>query len=572
MKTKLNTKKIQGENMTKENKTKGTTMKEKKPIIQYKTTFPKKTRYTVKLEQKLMSLIIEDTTFLRLVNTTLLSLYKLNPKNRIIDVDFLISTLDTITNLDEMKNTIRLINSKLKFNFKPVNNVEILPPVEENKLDTEKIINILFESRYLSPDKFFKIFYSLSKLTYTSDKRVISRVNNLNDKEVLDYVLKTHKFFNFQKTSLSSLYSYGGGKKRFYIPISEHLKSVVDNKKISTFIDPFMGGLGTFYCSFNVLKQNNINVILNDINPSLYTLNKMTKGKVSHKKVLKGISNILRTLFIRFNTYQPTFEQYSSYHKSLLRVLNNIEKRGLKTNPILSSSILLFLMNNSFGGNYKMRDSGSYVSPSTDLEKTNSFLNFVGKVEFYHYLYNSVNVKFENKDYKKIIKKYSQKSDTFTTFDPPYLGTNTMSIEEFEFELKKIDRLIKKTPKTELKKIKRLKTQRGKLFESTSFSYGKYGDLFPHETLLKDLSMVKGELNYFNYKHPLVEKYSKKYGFEINYLNRKSTNGMSKSGEKIKVTQEIFMTSFKKSISKENNDVVNNFDYMDINSKNKISW
>jgi len=94
---------------------------------------------------------------------------------------------------------------------------------------------------------------------------------------------------------------------------------------------------------------------------------------------------------------------------------NHIEKKDTKS--VLGSSILLFLLNNGFGGNYKTQKQGSYISPSTDEDKYVRFFNFVGKIEHYHFLYNSVNVKFENKDYKKILKKYSSNPNSYTTID-----------------------------------------------------------------------------------------------------------------------------------------------------------
>lgn len=545
-KEQIKTNKNQGENMEKQNQKKGRNMTEKKPmkIYQEKVNVTK-TRYSKKVEEKLGALNIKDFILQKLINTTLLSLYKLNPKHKLEEVDFLLTTLDGITNIEEIKNTIRLINSKLKNEFKPVNNVYYTPLCEENKIDTERLKKILFDNRFLQSSKFYRIFYALSLLSYETDKLVIKRVNNLSDNELIHYVLKNHKHFSFKKTSLTHLYPYGGGKQKFFNQINEDIKGVIAKNNISKFIDPFMGGLGSFYSSHNSLREKGISTVLNDLNPSLVNLSKMVKGKMSHKKVIKGVSQIVRTMFIKFDTCNLTFEEYKVYHKNLLNTLNKIEKRGLATNPILSTSILLFIMNNGFGGNYKMTDKGSYISPSTDLRKVDRVFNFVGKVEFYHYLFNSVRVKFENKNYKDIIKKYSNKKDTFTTFDPPYLGKNFMSVNEFDNEIKRLDSLIGKIADKESKEYKKLMTQRGKLYEGCKFNYGKFGDHFPHEELLKDLGLVKGHLNYFNYTHPLVEKYSKKYGWNIQYLGRKSTNGRSEKGQKIKEVKEVFMTSLR---------------------------
>ena len=147
-------------------------------------------------------------------------------------------------------------------------------------------------------------------------------------------------------------------------------------------------------------------------------------------------------MFKQYQTYQPTSEQYKEYHSALLQKLNEIEKNRTAKNTIEGSSILLFLLNNGFGGNYEMKDSGSYISASTDTKKVKRFFNFVGKIGLYHYLYNTAKVTFHNKDYKTILKKYSGHSDTYTTMDPPYFQTNMMSIEEFDKKMEHLNQTL----------------------------------------------------------------------------------------------------------------------------------
>ena len=83
-----------------------------------------------------------------------------------------------------------------------------------------------------------------------------------------------------------------------------------------------MGGLGSFYSLYNVIKENKIEVVLNDLNHEIYNLNKNVQGKTSHKKMMQYMSNMIRSIFIKFDTYNPTYEQYSSYHMRLLKLLN----------------------------------------------------------------------------------------------------------------------------------------------------------------------------------------------------------------------------------------------------------
>jgi len=123
-----------------------------------------------------------------------------------------------------------------------------------------------------------------------------------------------------------------------------------------------------------------------------------------------------------------------------------------------------------------------------------------------------------------------------------------MSIEEFDAEmsrLKKLENQAKKKRKDKSKptreEIKYQKEQH-KLLEGCVYNYGLFGDNFNHEQLLKDLILVGGELSYFNYPHPVIEKYSNQFNLNIELLGRKSTNGKVEAGEKIEKKFEVFMT------------------------------
>ena len=531
------------------------------------------------LENKITSVSTTNFSYEKLVNTTLQTLFKLNPLNKIEEVDNLVKTISKITHLNELKTTLRLINLKLKKFISPsgcdIPHTQNSFDISTKSVDRETLSEVLFCHKDLSEKKFFKIFYSLSLLTHTKDSQTIKRVNTLLKNEntpnplVIDYVTKNHKFFSFNNPYITNLYPYGGGKQKFYEPINNHFKEVVDTKTISHVIDPFMGGLGTFYSLFNLIKEKKPSVILNDLNPSIYQLNKDVQSKKGHKLMMFHISKIIQNMFIKYNTCHVTVEEYKEFHKSLLQRLNEIETNRTPKNSIEGSSILLFIINNGFGGNYEMKDNKSSISPSTDLKKVNRFFNFVGKIELYHYLYNTVNVKFHNQDYKTILKNHSGNNDTFTTMDPPYFKTNTMSIQEFDSKMEQLNELLETTPTTDTKEYQSLKRQKYELIRGCTYNYGDFGNDFPHEELLKDLKLIKGELSYFNYKHPMIEKYSKEYGLTIQYLERKSTNGKNIKGVQRVVKEETFMTGRIQPINSSqtiNNVVVNNMNFVNSNS------
>ena len=533
-----------------QNQIQGDKMETKKPIQMYQAQSYHKSDYIKDLEKKITSINTLDASCQKLTNTILQSLCKLNPDKKIDEIDYLFKTIIKITHLKELKATLRLISIKLKNLVKPTNDAILPIPHEETtevrSINRDTMSKVLFSYKNASPKKFFKIFFALSLLTYTKDTQVIKRINALLDRGdishsvLTDYVLRNYPYFSFNSPHLGNLYPYAGGKQKFYETINTHFKEVVDSQEISTIIDPFMGGLGTFYSLFTHIPKDT-SVILNDLNPSIYTLSKNVQNKNGQKKMMVFISNIIQDMFNQYQTCQPTSEQYKEYHSTLLQKLNGIEKNRTAKNTIEGSSILLFLLNNGFGGNYEMKDSGSYISASTDTKKVKRFFNFVGKIGLYHYLYNTAKVTFHNKDYKTILKKYSGHSDTYTTMDPPYFQTNMMSIEEFDKEMEHLSKkLASQTIGT-----KEYETTHKEILSMTcgcSFNYGNFGDDFPHEQLLKDLKLIKGELSYFNYRHPLIEKYSQKYGLTIQYLERRTTNSKNTSGTPIQMKEETFMT------------------------------
>ena len=194
------------------------------------------------LENKITSVSTTNFSYEKLVNTTLQTLFKLNPSNNIEEVDNLAKTIKKITHLNELKTTLRLINLKLKkFISKSKDDIPHIQDshdVSTKSVDRDSLSEMLFCYKDLSEKKFFKIFYSLSLLTHTKDSQTIKRVNTLLNNEntpnplVIDYVIKNHKFFSFNNPYITNLYPYGGGKQKFYEPINNHFKEVVDTNTI----------------------------------------------------------------------------------------------------------------------------------------------------------------------------------------------------------------------------------------------------------------------------------------------------------------------------------------------------
>ena len=76
-------------------------------------------------------------------------------------------------------------------------------------------------------------------------------------------------------------------------------------------------------------------------------------------------------------------------------------------------------------------------------------------------------------------------------------------------------------------------------------------------------------MTYFNYRHPLIEKYSKKYGLTIQYLERKTSNSKNTSGTPMQMKEETFMTRRKVKTamcSQNSTPIANNVNFVNLNS------
>lgn len=518
------------------------TIQNKKPINVYAETKHKKTKITEYIEKELNSFSnIDNDSIQKPLSTLFKNLNEINPNTKLDFIPSIIEDMKKTENLKELKSYINLLNAKLENILKPKNDIIRKEIINNKKINEIRLKEILFEHRNSAVDLFFNLFYIFSLLSYTNDKNVIFRINNLSNNALIDYAKKNSKFFSFNKMSLHTLYALCGGKKKFYSFINSHLKELTTSKTITKFVDPFMGGVGSFYSSYSVIKENDIKVILNDLNPAIACLNNHVKSKSENKNILKNISFFIQKLFQKTNMFEATYKDTNLFIKRLEKIFNyRVNKEG-KNRSTLTSSILLFLLNNNFGGNYKTKEDGSTTfSVPKDLNKFDRYFNFVGKVELYNFLYNSVNVRIENKDYKEILKKNSQKEDTHTTFDPPYFNECHLTISEFEKQRVELNKqFLEVSSEREKNKIA---SKMNKILGGCVANYGKYGDNFNHEELLKDLALVKGDISYFNYSHPLIGKYCLDYGLKVKTLGRKSTNSKNEKGGTIDTKYEVFMT------------------------------
>jgi len=240
------------------------------------------------------------------------------------------------------------------------------------------------------------------------------------------------------KIPKQNLYKWIGGKKWLSKTLKEVSKdSIKNNKKI--YIEPFLGGMGSFLAILPILEEKNINqYILNDINSTV--INLLLSVKNNPNKLIENYSKLSEEMYSKYPTevyiLHPT--KNKDKIKILLKEANEffIQKRkrfntlNLKDNKKLEeieeiNTIFIFLMKNAFNGIYRENSKGEFNTPFNwnNKKETNKTINMLKE---YNKLFNTIDITFTNLDVFDLLNQYKEKSnDIFIYLDPPYLNENT---------------------------------------------------------------------------------------------------------------------------------------------------
>jgi len=267
-----------------------------------------------------------------------------------------------------------------------------------------------------------------------------------------------------KKTLVKVLFEYVGNKQLFWRWVQLILLNRINLEAINTIVITFAGSGSDFLnvapIFIEYMKQTGkkITVVLNDLNPTISNLHNKLANPKSRKLVIREIKKIIKEQN-KWISLNPTLEEYQEFHRWLIEELHDLERKGYMN--IRRASLFVVLMNTTFGGNYKMKDGLSKVSVSTDIKKFKKYDKAIEKIEMFGFFLDHFNVIVENKDYKKVMKKYDGKNTLFL-IDPPYLK------------------------------------QDADVLESTKVDYGVD---FPHEECINMVKGLKGQFIYHNYRN-----------------------------------------------------------------------
>lgn len=232
-----------------------------------------------------------------------------------------------------------------------------------------------------------------------------------------------------------NLFSWIGGKKWLENELQLKRRKLLDKENdLNTYIEPFVGGLGSFKSLYPILKEKNCKkIILNDINKVVIETYKNIK--FNHEILIKEYLLLEQKFSLKVpeKTYQLHKTKNKLEIKELLQEANSFfmeirksfNKSKLEDNvDIKLIAKFLFLQNHCFNGVYRENRKGEYNTPFNWVaipyknceDKTLIFKE-------YSLFFNENNIHFTNQDALKLTEE-NLEGNNFFYFDPPYLNEN----------------------------------------------------------------------------------------------------------------------------------------------------
>ena len=160
------------------------------------------------------------------------------------------------------------------------------------------------------------------------------------------------------KEKIKPLFKYIGGKSWLREELRNQVSEALQKNEISTYVEPFAGGLGSFLSVYDILLENNVkNVILSDINETLIHTYKVIKD--NHKNFIEEFL-IIEKKFVE--TIEPNWKDKKDKDE-LKKHLKNAEfffnsvKKEFNINKlnvdVKQSARFVFLQKHAFNGVYR---------------------------------------------------------------------------------------------------------------------------------------------------------------------------------------------------------------------------
>lgn len=229
---------------------------------------------------------------------------------------------------------------------------------------------------------------------------------------------------NQTNTRIRTLFSYTGGKSRFYKQTQFLWNEMIDQKRVKRILVPFLGG-GSDFLSIAVkaIESEVKTVIVNDLNPIIANL-------IGH---IKNNREKLKAEVVSFGDIKfSSSEEKKLYLEMLAGEANKIEIQG-NYSSIELAALFLILLNNSHKGLYHFNGTKSRYSIGlygNERDKLNFIDSYMDKINFYGYFIDQFqNFIIENRSYNDVIADYDG-VHTLIVADPLYVEEKHDETEE----------------------------------------------------------------------------------------------------------------------------------------------
>lgn len=239
------------------------------------------------------------------------------------------------------------------------------------------------------------------------------------------------------KGNTKVLFKYIGGKTWLKDKIRPEIEKILQaNTDITTFKEPFAGGLGCFLNVYDILLKHNVkNVILNDINRKVinfyYTVATSPTALIAeYSTIEEAYIKLVPYDHISDNKIKDKGEIKSLLNEANLFYLAVRREFNQSTHDTArAAAIFLFLQTHCFNGVYRENKKGEYNTPfNWGLKRFDRIKSEEG-IMAVHHVFSKFEVLFTNDNYKDVDFSHSQ---TLYYVDPPYIN-NKGEIQENKY-------------------------------------------------------------------------------------------------------------------------------------------
>lgn len=247
------------------------------------------------------------------------------------------------------------------------------------------------------------------------------------------------------------LFKWVGGKKWIKEPLIEIVKNQIEgNKNIDTYIEPCVGGLGSFIAVANTLHSKGIkNIYLNDVNDVLIS-------------TFRDLQKKNKTLYEEYILIEKEYEfripkEYRTISKDMKKEdvkkvlkpaqLYFLEKR-VEYNKIKGaasirrSALFIFLMQHVFNGVYRENNSGGFNTPYNWEPKVAIQSEKIKLFTAYKNLFERFNLYFSSKDIFTFMEDLNINWERVICYiDPPFMNKKN---DELKYNKDKFTKLNQK--------------------------------------------------------------------------------------------------------------------------------